>query len=104
MWRVGGSWCGRGCGGGRRRWWPSRRRGRGGGGLPGSVAGLVAADDLPLGTAVVVTGVAAVDDPGHDYRHIDATGSWQGGTTRDEQTALGRIEPTSQHPRPGRRR
>lgn len=40
---------------------------------------------------VVVTGVAEVDDPGHGYRSLDAPGSWQGGTVRDDQVMLWRV-------------
>src|SRR2546429_434050 len=43
----------------------------------------------------VVTGVARVDDPGHDYGYLDAAGTWQGGTTRDDQVPLGRLASTS---------
>ncbi|MEW1861311.1 trypsin-like peptidase domain-containing protein [Streptomyces sp. NPDC088194] len=40
---------------------------------------------------VVVTGVAEVDDPGHGYQSLDAPGSWQGGTMRDDQVMLWRV-------------
>lgn len=59
--------------------------------LPGTAAGLEATDTVELLTPVVVTGVSAVDDPGRDYRHLDATGTWQGGTVRDGRVALGRL-------------
>ncbi|MGH3390348.1 MAG: trypsin-like peptidase domain-containing protein [Actinomadura sp.] len=59
--------------------------------LPGTAAALEATDTVGLLAPVVVTGVAAVDDPGHDYRHLDATGTWQGGTVRDGRVALGRL-------------
>jgi tetratricopeptide (TPR) repeat protein len=59
--------------------------------LPGTVAGLVATESVPLLTDVVVTGVAEVDDPGRSYDYLDATGVWQGGTMRDQQVPLGRM-------------
>ncbi|MFB9834781.1 trypsin-like peptidase domain-containing protein [Actinoallomurus acaciae] len=59
--------------------------------LPGTAAVLEATDTVEFHTQIVVTGVAAVEDPGHDYRHLDATGSWQGGTVRDDRVALGRL-------------
>lgn len=40
---------------------------------------------------VVVTGVAEVDDPGHTYQSLDASGSWQGGTVRDGRVMLWRV-------------
>ncbi|MDJ0346186.1 trypsin-like peptidase domain-containing protein [Streptomyces sp. H10-C2] len=63
--------------------------------LRGTVAGLAHTDTVTLLTDVVVTGVSAVDDPGHDYRHLDATGTWQGGTVRDTHVALGRLASSS---------
>jgi tetratricopeptide (TPR) repeat protein len=60
--------------------------------LGGQVVGLAATDLTPLDAAVVVTGVPAVDDPDHSYRHLDATGKWTGGTTRDDEVPLGRLE------------
>jgi hypothetical protein len=59
--------------------------------LPETVPGLVATDGVGLLTRVVVTGVPTVDDGEHDYRHLDATGTWQGGTVRDGRVALGRL-------------
>ncbi len=59
--------------------------------LPESVVGWFATDWVPLNDPVVVTGVAEVDDPGHEYGHLDAPGHWAGGTTRDRQVPLGRL-------------
>ncbi len=42
-------------------------------------------DVVALGTEVVVTGVSRVDDAEHEYRFLDASGRWAGGTTRDDQ-------------------
>ncbi|MGB7798405.1 MAG: trypsin-like peptidase domain-containing protein [Pseudonocardiaceae bacterium] len=55
------------------------------------VAGLAASDEVTATTPVAITGVVAVDDPGHSYRHLDADGRWAGGTTRDDQIPLGRV-------------
>jgi tetratricopeptide (TPR) repeat protein len=60
--------------------------------LGGCVVGLVATDGVALATPVVVTGVVAVADPGHTYRSLDASGTWAGSTTRDDQLPLGRLE------------
>lgn len=59
--------------------------------LESSIAALVATDSVELKTEVVCSGVAEVDDE-HSYRYIDALGCWTGGTTRDEQAPLGRLE------------
>lgn len=59
--------------------------------LAASVKGLFATDRVDLNTPVVVTGVSDVDDPGHTYHHLDAPGTWSGGTTRDRQVPLGRL-------------
>jgi CHAT domain len=56
------------------------------------VVGLVASDAVALRTPVVVTGVTDVPDDRHSYGHLDATGTWEGSTTRDAQVPLGRIE------------
>ena len=47
--------------------------------LSASVSGVSATDVVALGTEVVVTGVSRVDDPGHEYRFLDAAGRWAGG-------------------------
>jgi hypothetical protein len=60
--------------------------------LEGSVAGIVGTDSVPKLTAVTITGVSAVTDPNHRYEWMDASGTWQGGTTRDSQVQLGRLE------------
>ncbi|MDR7275728.1 trypsin-like peptidase domain-containing protein [Catenuloplanes atrovinosus] len=59
--------------------------------LPDTVAGLVHTGAVEPLTPVLVTGVSTIDDPGHVYRHLDATGSWQGGTVRDTDVRLGRF-------------
>ncbi len=56
-----------------------------------SVTGLAVTDGVAPGSDVVITGVSAVDDPGHEYRYLDAGGVWAGGTTRDDQVPLGRL-------------
>jgi tetratricopeptide (TPR) repeat protein len=58
--------------------------------LRGSVR-LSGTDGEVLGEPVVVTGVSAVDDPGHSYRYLDALGKMTGGTTRDNAAPLGRM-------------
>ncbi|MFJ8028711.1 trypsin-like peptidase domain-containing protein [Streptomyces sp. NPDC096311] len=58
--------------------------------LEESVPGWAPTDAVRLLTGVVVNGVAGVDDPGHDYRFLHATGSWQGWTVRDG-VPLGRL-------------
>ncbi|WP_225827437.1 serine protease [Streptomyces naphthomycinicus] len=67
--------------------------------LPGPVPRLVPTDTFALLTDVVVTGVSEVEDEkGHEYRHLDATGVWQGGTVRGSGVALGRLTSTSLMP------
>lgn len=57
-----------------------------------STIGMVGVTDtVDFATPVVVTGVATVDDGGHQYRFLDAVGHWRGGTTRDMQVPLGRL-------------
>ncbi len=63
--------------------------------LGSSLIGLVATDVLALRTEVVVTGVSGVDDPEHDYRFLDAVGTWSGGTMRNDQVPLGRLSSAS---------
>jgi tetratricopeptide (TPR) repeat protein len=48
-------------------------------------------DRVSIGTGIVVTGAADVEDPGHEYRFLDAPGEWAGGTTRDDSVPLGRA-------------
>ena len=59
--------------------------------LPTVVTDLTATDQLPLRTAVTVTGHAVPDDPGHSYRFLNASGEWAGWTTRDDAVPLGRM-------------
>ena len=59
--------------------------------LANCVAGLTATDEVPQATPVTVTGVVIMDDPGHSYRHLDTSGHWAGGTTRDDGIRLGRM-------------
>ncbi len=66
--------------------------------LPGSVAGLGASDEVALSARVVITGVAALDDPGRAYRHLDAAGRWAGGTMLDDQVPIGRVEARAVQP------
>lgn len=63
--------------------------------LASSIPGVAATDGVKLDTRVLVTGVAEVEDPGRDYRFLDAPGTWQGGTTRDGVVALGRLKADS---------
>ena len=53
--------------------------------------GFTPTDGVSIGTEIVVTGAADVDDPGHEYRFLDAPGEWAGGTTRDDSIPLGRA-------------
>ncbi|MFF3324032.1 NB-ARC domain-containing protein [Streptomyces sp. NPDC002889] len=62
--------------------------------LEESVTGWAPTDAVDLLTDVVVTGVASVDDPGHDYRFLYATGAWRGWTERDG-VALGMLSSSS---------
>ncbi|GAB2979061.1 hypothetical protein GCM10023080_050580 [Streptomyces pseudoechinosporeus] len=55
-----------------------------------SVAGWAPTDDVGLLTKVMINGVAEVDDPGHSYAFLHATGKWQGWTVRDG-VPLGRL-------------
>src|SRR5262245_34051756 len=59
--------------------------------LAGCAAGLSASDEVAITAPVVITGVPALDDPGHSYRFLDADGRWGGGATRDDQVPLGRV-------------
>jgi tetratricopeptide (TPR) repeat protein len=58
-----------------------------------SVTGLSVTDAERLTSSVVVTGACEVDDSGRGYSHLDAPGSWSGGTTRDG-VPLGRLSST----------
>ena len=58
------------------------------------VPGLAATDEVELDTWVAITGVSEVEDPGHSYRYLHASGDWRGGTTRDDQVPLGRLTTT----------
>lgn len=59
--------------------------------LPATVADLWVTDAVRPFTELVVAGVSQVDDPGHEYRWLSGTGSWKGGTTRDDQVPLGLL-------------
>jgi WD40 repeat protein len=59
--------------------------------LPAATGQLAATDQMPLRERVRVTGHAVPDDPGHNYRFLDAPGRWAGGTTRDDAVPLGRM-------------
>ena len=59
--------------------------------LPGPAPILVGTDTVMIRTDVVVTGVVDMADPGHDYRHADAPGTWQGHTVRNG-APLGSLE------------
>jgi hypothetical protein len=60
--------------------------------LSASAGSVVATDSAALAEPIVVTGVSEVDDPGHEYRYLDALGTWTGGTTRDDELPLGRLQ------------
>jgi tetratricopeptide (TPR) repeat protein len=66
--------------------------------LPTSVQGFFATDWVKPTTEVLITGVSKVDDQDHDYHYLDATGKWEGGTTRDRQIPLGRLSSSSVMP------
>jgi tetratricopeptide (TPR) repeat protein len=59
--------------------------------LGGCVKGLAATDEAAMNEGVVVTGVSRLDDPEHEHRYMDASGTWAGGTMRDDQLPLGRV-------------
>ncbi|HEU0088653.1 MAG TPA: serine protease, partial [Pseudonocardiaceae bacterium] len=59
--------------------------------LPESVPGLAATNEVELDTKVSIIGVSQVEDPGHSYRYLVASGEWRRGTTRDDQVPLGRL-------------
>ncbi|MBB6037555.1 tetratricopeptide (TPR) repeat protein [Phytomonospora endophytica] len=59
--------------------------------LAASVAGIFASDAVDRLTDVVVTGVSDVDDFGHGWSSLDATGRWQGGAARDDGVSVGRV-------------
>ncbi|WP_280450360.1 trypsin-like peptidase domain-containing protein [Nocardia cyriacigeorgica] len=63
--------------------------------LPLCAAGWSATSQVILNEPVVVTGVSQVDDPGHEYRHLDAPGKWAGQTLRDASVRLARVSTTS---------
>ena len=46
---------------------------------------------MVAGEPVLVTGATHVEDS-YTYRFLDALGSWQGATTRDDAIPLGRLE------------
>src|SRR5215475_6177441 len=60
--------------------------------LPACVDGLAATDEVAQRAAVSVTGVSEVPDPGHSYRYLDATGTAEGGTSRDDGVPLARVQ------------
>jgi hypothetical protein len=60
--------------------------------LGACVSGLVDSDSVPMTTDVVVTGVAEVNDHGRQYRYLDVSGQWQGGTTTNELIKLGSLD------------
>ncbi|MBQ0994768.1 trypsin-like peptidase domain-containing protein, partial [Micromonospora sp. H61] len=67
--------------------------------LMGSVTGFSPTDETDTLTPVTISGVSEVGDLEYRYEWLDATGTWQGGTTRDaqdgtiedEQVKLGRL-------------
>ncbi|MER5472439.1 trypsin-like peptidase domain-containing protein [Streptomyces sp. NPDC002685] len=62
--------------------------------LEESVVDWAPTDDVELLTKVMVNGVPEVDDPGHSYTFLHATGTWQGWTVRDG-VPLGRLSSDS---------
>ena len=61
--------------------------------LPESVRGLAATNAVALYAPVVVTGHVVVDDPEvSPPRHLDASGRWAGGTTREDSVSVGRMK------------
>ena len=59
--------------------------------LGASVPGAAPTDAMVAGEPVLVTGATHVEDS-YTYRFLDALGSWQGATTRDDAIPLGRLE------------
>ncbi|MFE6157601.1 trypsin-like peptidase domain-containing protein [Streptomyces sp. NPDC056486] len=58
--------------------------------LQDSVVGWAPTDGVELLTKVMINGVPEVDDPGHSYSFLHATGTWEGWTIRDG-VPLGRL-------------
>ncbi|MEV0154263.1 CHAT domain-containing protein [Micromonospora sp. NPDC050686] len=65
------------------------------GALPQSVEALAPTDSEPQRSPVIVTGVVELNDPAHTHRFLDASGTMEGGTTRDDQIPLGRMQSPS---------
>ncbi|MBY8870506.1 CHAT domain-containing protein [Micromonospora sp. PLK6-60] len=63
--------------------------------FPESVQALAPTDSEPQRSPVIVTGVVELDDPAHTHRFLDASGTMEGGTTRDDQIPLGRLQSPS---------
>jgi tetratricopeptide (TPR) repeat protein len=59
--------------------------------LKESIRCLIRSDEVDPNTPIIISGVAGLDDPGHEYRYLEATGSWQGGSVRDGRQLLGRA-------------
>ena len=51
--------------------------------LPGTIEAVSLTDAVAPDTKIVVTGVAKVEDPGHEYGFLTTTGDWRGETTRN---------------------
>ncbi|MFJ5985093.1 serine protease [Lentzea sp. NPDC092896] len=52
--------------------------------LPGTIEAVSLTDAVAPDTKVVVTGVAKVEDPGHEYGFLTTTGVWRGELTRND--------------------
>jgi tetratricopeptide (TPR) repeat protein len=62
--------------------------------LAAAVVGLAPSSTVRLRTEAYVTGVSQVDDVGHEYRYLTATGKWEGLIQRDG-IDLGRFTSTA---------
>lgn len=58
-----------------------------------SISAIIPASSVTLRSEGFVTGTAQVDDPGHDYRYLTASGRWEGPVGRDD-IVMGRFEST----------
>jgi hypothetical protein len=50
-----------------------------------------ASDSMTLGTPVLITGHAVLEDPGRRLRYVDALGTWSGTAMREDKLLLARI-------------
>ena len=63
--------------------------------LPAITGRLTASDQMPLRTAVTVTGYSAMENPDKALRFLSVSGHWAGGTTWNDTVPLGRVVSTA---------